>query len=101
MMLDATQHFAAPLTADRLFGWHAALFPTGHTGMRKIVVGAWRDDASGPMQVVSGPLGREKVHYEAPGAPLLPNEMAQFLAWANESDRTDAVLRRRSHICGS
>ncbi|MEQ1897090.1 MAG: Fic family protein [Vicinamibacterales bacterium] len=93
MMLDATQRFAAPLTADRLFGWHAALFPTGRIGMRKIIVGAWRDDASGPMQVVSGPLGREKVHYEAPAAPLLPNEMAQFLAWANERDRTDAVLK--------
>ena len=93
MVLDATQRFSAPLTADRLFGWHAALFPAGRSGMRKIIVGAWRDDASGPMQVVSGPLGREKVHYEAPAAPLLPNEMAQFLAWANESDRTDAVLK--------
>ena len=93
MMLDATQNFAAPLTADRLFGWHAALFPTGRSGMRKITVGAWRDDATGPMQVVSGPVGKEKVHYEAPAAPLLPNEMTQFLAWANESDRTDAVLR--------
>jgi Fic family protein len=84
MMLDATQRFATPLTADRLFGWHAALFPTGRSGMRKITVGAWRDDATGPMQVVSGPLGREKVHYEAPAAPLLPNEMAQFLAWAHQ-----------------
>lgn len=93
MMLDATQRFAAPLGTDRLFGWHAALFPTGRSGMRKITVGAWRDDATGPMQVVSGPVGKEKVHYEAPAAPLLPNEMAQFLAWANESDRTDAVLR--------
>jgi len=93
MMLDATQRFAAPLTADRLFGWHAALFPTGRSGIRKITVGAWRDDASGPMQVVSGPVGKEKVHYEAPAAPLLPNVVAQFLAWANESDRTDAVIR--------
>lgn len=93
MMLDATQRFAAPLTADRLFGWHAALFPTGRSGMRKIIVGAWRDDASGPMQVVSGPVGREKVHFEAPAAPRVPNEMAQFLAWANEADRTDPVLR--------
>ena len=92
MMLDATQRFATPLTSDRLFGWHAALFPTGHSGMRKIIVGAWRDDASGPMQVVSGPLGRENVHYEAPAAPLLPNQMAQFLAWANECDGTDPVL---------
>jgi Fic family protein len=93
MMLDATQSFAAPITAERLFGWHAALFPTGRSGMRKIIVGAWRDDASGPMQVVSGPVGRENVHYEAPAAPLLPNEMAQFLAWANKNDRTDAVLK--------
>ena len=93
MMLDATQKFAAPLTADRLFAWHAALFPSGHSGMRKIVVGAWRDDASGPMQVVSGPVGKEKVHYEAPAAPLLLDEMDRFLIWANEFDRTDAVLR--------
>ncbi len=93
MMLDATQNFALPLTADRLFAWHAALFPTGRSGMRKIIVGAWRDDATGPMQVVSGPVGKEKVHYEAPAAPLLPQEMGRFLAWANQSDRTDAVLR--------
>ena len=81
MMLDATQSFAAPLTADRLFGWHAALFPTGRSGMRKITVRAWRDDATGPMQVVSGPVGKERVHYAAPAAPRLPNEMAQFLEW--------------------
>ena len=93
MMLDATQNFAAPLTDERLFGWHAALFPTGRSGMRKIIVGAWRDDATGPMQVVSGPIGKEKVHYEAPAAPVLPDEMARFLAWANDADRTDAVLR--------
>lgn len=93
MMLDATQRFAAPLSEDRLFGWHAALFPTGRSVMRKIIVGAWRDDADGPMQVVSGPVGREKVHYEAPAAPLLPDEMARFIAWANGADRTDAVLR--------
>ena len=77
MMLDATQNFAAPLTDERLFAWHAALFPTGRSGMRKIIVGAWRDDATGPMQVVSGPVGREKVHYEAPAAPLLPDEMGR------------------------
>lgn len=93
MMLDATQNFAAPLTADRLFAWHAALFPTGRRGMRRIIVGAWRDDATGPMQVVSGPVGKEQVHYEAPAAPLLPQEMGRFLGWANQSDRTDAVLR--------
>lgn len=93
MMLNATQNFAAPLTAERLLGWHAALFPTGRSGMRKIIVGAWRDDASGPMQVVSGPMGKEQVHYEAPAAPLLPDEMASFLAWANAAHRTDAVLK--------
>ena len=92
-MLDATQNFAAPLTDERLFGWHAALFPTGRSGLRRIIVGGWRDDASGPMQVVSGPVGKEKVHYEAPAAPLLPGEMVRFLAWANAPDRTDAVLK--------
>ncbi len=93
MMLDATQSFAAPLTDERLFGWQSALFPTGRSGMRKIIVGAWRDDASGPMQVVSGPVGKETVHYEAPAAAQLPDEMARFLAWANAADRTDAVLK--------
>src|ERR1700688_2108822 len=68
MMLDATQRFKEPLTGERLFGWHGALFPTGRSGLSKIKVGAWRDEASGPMQVLSGPYGREKVHYEAPGA---------------------------------
>lgn len=93
MMLDATQNFAAPLTDERLFGWHAALFPTGRSGMRRIIVGGWRDDASGPMQVVSGPLGQENVHYVAPAAPLLPDEMARFMAWANADHRMDAVLK--------
>jgi Fic family protein len=93
MMLDATQNFAAPLTAERLFGWHAALFPTGRSGLTKIVVGAWRDDASGPMQVVSGPIGREKVHYEAPSAPRLEDEMAAFLTWFESETQTDPVLK--------
>ena len=93
MMLDATQNFAAPLTDERLFGWQSALFPTGRSGMRKIIVGAWRDDASGPMQVISGPVGKEKVHYEAPAAAQLPDEMARFLVSANESNRIDAVLK--------
>jgi Fic family protein len=94
MMLDATKNYAQPLTADRLFGWHAALFPTSRSGMRRIVVGAWRDDARGPMQVVSGPFGKEKVHYEAPAAPLLDQEMAAFLDWTNDAaDKTDLVLR--------
>jgi len=93
MMLDATQNFAAPLTTDRLFGWHAALFPTGRSGLTRIVVGAWRDDASGPMQVVSGPIGRQKVHYEAPAAPRLEEEMAAFLTWFEGDTTTDPVLK--------
>ena len=68
MMLDATQKFKTELTAERLFGWHASLFPTGRSNMRRIIVGAWRDDRLGPMQVVSGPVGRERVHFEAPKA---------------------------------
>ena len=94
MMIDATKNYAQPLSGDRLFGWHAALFPTGRSGMRKILVGAWRDDAHGPMQVASGPVGKEKVHYEAPAAPLLDKEMTAFLNWANDSTaRTDPVLK--------
>ncbi|MBB3836607.1 Fic family protein [Runella defluvii] len=79
MLLDATQHFNQPLTEDRLFGWHASLFPTGRSGMYKITVGNWRDNETGPMQVVSGPLGRERVHFEAPSSERLPQEMAQFM----------------------
>jgi Fic family protein len=93
MMLDATQKFDKPLTAHRLFGWHASLFPTGRSGMNKIVVGAWRNDASGPMQVISGPIGKEKVHYEAPSASRLKIEMNKFIAWANKDGDTDPVLR--------
>ena len=94
MMLDATQKFAQPLGEDRLFAWHAALFPTGRSGMRKIIVGAWRGDAAGPMQVVSGAVGKEKVHYEAPAAARLPEEMSAFFEWANSADqKTNAVLR--------
>jgi Fic family protein len=93
MMVDATQRFDQPLTEDRLWGWQAALFPTGRSGMRKIVVGAWRDDAQGPMQVVSGPVGKEKVHYEAPPAALVSKEMSKFLDWANADQGIDAVLK--------
>ena len=81
MMLDATLKFERPLSAERLFGWHAALFPTGHSGIQRITVGGWRDDAKGPMQVVSGPMGRESVHYEAPPARLLDAEMTKFVEW--------------------
>ena len=93
MMLDATQKYAEPLTGERLFAWHAALFPTGRSGMAKIIVGAWRDDGSGPMQVVSGPMGRERVHYEAPSAPRLEGEMSAFLKWFNDEALLDLVLK--------
>lgn len=92
MMLDATQKYKEPLTGERLFGWHAAMFPTGRSGMTKIVVGAWRDDKSGPMQVVSGPIGRERVHYQAPAASLLDQEMKAFLDWFNAEASVDSVL---------
>src|SRR4051812_24706851 len=78
MMLDATRNYQDPLTEDRLFGWQAALFPTGRSSLRRIRAGAWRDDSSGPMQVVSGPIGKERVHFEAPAADRLAREMALF-----------------------
>lgn len=81
MMLDATQRYAEPLTAERLFAWHAALFPTGRSSMTRITVGGWRTPASGPMQVVSGPIGRERVHFEAPAAKRVDAEMRAFLDW--------------------
>ncbi|WP_213769945.1 Fic family protein [Bradyrhizobium sp. dw_78] len=93
MMLDATQRFNDPLTEERLLSWHASLFPTGRSGMRRIIVGAWRDDRSGPMQVVSGAEGRERVHYEAPAAARLDTEMKSFLAWFNGEDDIDPVLK--------
>lgn len=92
MMLDATQNYAAPLTKERLFAWHAALFPTGRSGMTKIRVGAWRTVESGPMQVVSGPVGRERVHFEAPHAVILDREMRAFLIWFNAKEGIDPVL---------
>src|SRR5262249_3498967 len=93
MMLDATQKYDEPLTAERLLAWHAAIFPTGRSGMTSITVGAWRDDKSGPMQVVSGAIGRERVHYQAPGAPRLDSEMASFLEWFEGQDPLDPVLK--------
>jgi Fic family protein len=93
MMLDATRKYAEPLTDERLFTWHAALFPTGRSGMTKIIVGAWRDDDSGPMRVVSGPIGRERVHYEAPSAPRLEAEMSVFLKWFNDEAVLDPGLK--------
>lgn len=93
MMLDATQHYDQPLTAERLFGWHAALFPTGRSGMHRITVGAWRDDGTAPMQVVSGPVGRERVHFEAPVAERLEGEMQRFLDWFNGDTTAEPVLK--------
>jgi Fic family protein len=93
MMLDATRQYEHPLTAERLFAWHAALFPTGRSGMTKISIGGWRDDSTGPMQVVSGPIGKERVHFAAPAAPRVAHEMAAFLEWFNRSADTDEVLK--------
>jgi len=84
MMLDATQKYDQPLTPDRLFGWHASLFSAGRNGMRKLRVATWRDDSTGPMQVVSGPVGRERVHFEGPPAKRLDREMTAFLRWFND-----------------
>lgn len=92
MMLDATRRCDQPLTAERLFAWHAALFPTGRSGTYRITVGGWRGSEAGPMQVVSGPLGRERIHFEAPAAPRLEEEMRRFLAWFNGPPRHDPVL---------
>ena len=93
MMLDATQRYDAPLNAERLFGWHAALFPTGRSGMHKITVGAWRTEEAGPMQVVSGAFGKERVHFEAPEAARLPHEMDAFLNWFEGETKTDPVIK--------
>ena len=93
MMLDATRNFDKPLTEERLFSWHASLFPTGRSGMRRIRVGRWRDDSDGPMQVVSRPVGREHVHFEAPAAARLEREMESFLDWFNSGENVDPVLK--------
>ncbi len=90
MMLDATQNFREPLTEERLFGWHAALFPTGWSGLQRINAGSWR---KGVMQVVSGPLGKEKIHYLAPAPESVKQEMDQFLDWFNTELRQDAVIK--------
>lgn len=93
MMLDATQNYESQLSKDRLCGWHAALFPSGRSGMHKITVGEWRDGAQGPMQVVSGPMGREKVHYIAPDAERIDVEMNQFLKWFNSDSSMEPVIK--------
>lgn len=93
MMLDATQRFSKPLTKERLFGWHAALFPTGRSGMHIIKVGDWRTLDSGSMQVVSGAIGHEKVHFEAPNAGKIEKEMQVFLSWFDQQKDIDPVLK--------
>jgi len=93
MVLDATLNSDKPLSAERLFGWHAALFPTGYSGLNKITTGQWRDDSDGPMQVVSGPVGRRKVHFEAPPAHTLPKETADFITWANAATGEPALVK--------
>jgi Fic family protein len=93
MMLDATRHYDRPLTAKRLFAWHVFLFPAGRSGMRRIRVGRWRDDSTGPMEVVSGPEGKEHVHYDAPQAVRLDAEMRAFLLWFNTNTDLDPVFK--------
>ncbi|OFY67521.1 MAG: cell filamentation protein Fic [Bacteroidetes bacterium RBG_13_43_22] len=93
MMINATQNYKEVMTPDRLFGWHSALFPSGRSGMYKIIVGRWRDDSTGPMQVVSGALGKEKVHYQAPPAEDIKKEMKTFLSWFNKRSEEDLILK--------
>lgn len=93
MMLDATQGYDKKLTKTRLYNWHAALFPAGRSGLTRIVTGAWRDDSHGQMQIVSGPIGREKVHHQAPEASMVDTEMAAFLKWLESERGIDPVLK--------
>lgn len=93
LMLDATRRYAAPLTRERLCGWHSSLFPGGRSGLRKVMAGTWRNDRDGPMRVVSGPVGRERVHFQAPAANRLEGEMAAFLAWFDGATALDPVLK--------
>ncbi len=93
MMLDATQNCFKSLTADRLFDWHAALFPTGRSGIYKITVADWRKDTTGPMQVVSGAMGKEKMHFQAPDSSIIKKEMQLFLDWFKNNEKVDLVLK--------
>jgi Fic family protein len=93
MVLDATTRSTEALSAERLFGWHHALLPTGYSGISPLAVGRWRDDADGPMQVVSGPVGRRKLHFQAPPVPALPGEVARFMAWANAPAAEPALIK--------
>lgn len=92
MMMDATRSWQTKLTEERLWGWHGALFPTGRSGMYQILVSQWRDDSTGPMQVVSGPMGREKVHFQAPRASRIKDEMGFFLYWINSQAPFDPII---------
>lgn len=98
MMFDATQNFAQPLTKERLFGWHASLFPTGYSGMYKIDVGQYRSDKNGPMQVVSGHLGKEKIHYEAPNAEVLSEEMDYLIDYINNDEINPIIKAGIAHL---
>jgi len=93
MMLDATQKFSKPVTQERLFDWHGHLFPDVRTTRDKFRVGAWRDDSQGPMQVVSGPVGRHRIHYEAPAADRVEGEMEKFLAWFDGNEQEDPLVK--------
>lgn len=93
MVLDATAHCEAPIDMERILGWHAALFPTGYSGMTRIGVGSLRDDASGPMQVVSGPIGKQRVHFVAPPAGRLQAEIGRFIEWVNNDEETPPLLK--------
>ncbi len=91
--MDAARNYQTPLTEERLFGWHAALFPEGYSGAWKIRTAAWRDDAKGPMVIVSGAIGKEKVHFQAPPASRVPLEMTRFLDWFNGEQTLDGILK--------
>ncbi len=93
MLVDATQSYDEPLTIERLHNWHNALFPAGQSGMYKIITGDWRDDSNGPMQVVSGSIGKSRIHYQAPDAPLISSEMDRYLEWFNNSQAIDLVVK--------
>ena len=93
MMLDATTNYDQPLTRERLWGWQTALFPSDRSGLKRIIVGGWRDDRTGPMQVVSWPLGRERVHFEAPAAGRIEHEISVFLDWFNTESDADWVVK--------
>ncbi len=93
ILLDATKNHSQKYVSDRLFSWHAALFPTGYSGMVKINVAQWRDDKQGPMQVISGPVGKKKVHFEAPPANLLESEMSALISWINKKINIEGIIK--------